>query len=186
MEIRVATEEDASSLLEIYKPYVENTAITFEYVSPSEEEFRSRIRNTLRNYPYLVAEENGRILGYAYASVFHGREAYQHSVETSIYVAMEERGRGIGAVLYGVLEEWLKMQRVYNLYACITYADREDTYVTDGSIRFHEKCGYTIVGRHQLSGYKFDRWYGVLWMEKMIGERPRIAETFIPFCEIKK
>jgi len=186
MQIRVATADDAEQLLAIYSPYVEQTAISFEYVPPTIEEFRERINNTLENYPYLVAEENGRILGYTYAGVFHGREAYKHSVETSLYVAMDERGRGLGAVLYSQLEEWLKRQKVYNMYACITYTDREDEYVTDASIRFHEKNGYVLVGKHQLSGYKFDRWYGVLWMEKMIGVRPEHPDPFIPFSKFTK
>lgn len=184
MKIRIATQEDAARLLEIYAPYVEQTAISFEYVPPTLEEFRQRIHNTLQNYPYLVAEEEGRIIGYAYASVFHGREAYKHSVETSIYLAMEERGKGTGAILYQALEEQLEKQNVYNLYACITYTDREDEYLTDASVRFHEKNGYTIVGKHQLSGYKFERWYSVLWMEKMIGERVAHPNPFIPFADL--
>ena len=86
MIIRTASEADAPALLEIYAPYVDRTAITFEYEVPSVDEFASRIRNTLQKYPYLVAEKGGRILGYAYAGPFHDRPAYDWSVETSIYV----------------------------------------------------------------------------------------------------
>ena len=96
MIIRTASEADAPVLLEIYAPYVERTAITFEYEVPSVDEFASRIRNTLQKYPYLVAEKGGRILGYAYAGPFHDRPAYDWSVETSIYVDTFLKHMGIG------------------------------------------------------------------------------------------
>lgn len=86
IKIRSANIDDAETLLSIYKPYIENTAITFEYDVPSVEEFSGRIRGTLEKYPYLVLESAGEILGYCYASVFKGRAAYSRSVETSIYV----------------------------------------------------------------------------------------------------
>ena len=110
--IRTATQADAQALLNIYSPYVEHTAITFEYEVPSIEEFSSRIAHTLLKYPYLVAEENGRFLGYAYASPFHDRPAYDWAVETSIYVREDIRGCGCGRLLYEVLEEILKRQHI--------------------------------------------------------------------------
>ena len=94
--IRMATPADDKELLQIYAPYVENTAITFEYEVPSLEEFTKRIQNTLKTYPYLVAVESGRIVGYSYASMFKARAAYSHSVETSIYMIRDCRGKGIG------------------------------------------------------------------------------------------
>ena len=103
LQIRVATKEDAEALLAIYAPYVEKTAITFEYEVPSIEEFRCRIQETLKKYPYLVAEKNGKIVGYAYAGAFHARPAYDWAVETSIYVSELQKGEGIGKALYKAL-----------------------------------------------------------------------------------
>ena len=117
--IRTATVADAEKLLAIYAPYVENTAITFEYTVPSVEEFAERIKNTLAEYPYLVAEKDGEILGYAYAGTFKPRCAYRHCVETSIYVAREAHGQGIGRKLYEALEEELRNRGIINLNACI-------------------------------------------------------------------
>ena len=98
--IRVATEADAEALLVIYAPYVEHTAITFEYTVPTVEEFAGRIRQTLKKYPYLVAERNGEILGYVYVGPFHQREAYGWAVETTIYVQSGSKRFGIGRELY--------------------------------------------------------------------------------------
>ena len=98
--IRIATENDAEELLNIYAPYVEKTAITFEYEVPSVEEFRKRIRNILKKYPYIVEEKEGEILGYAYAGVFKNRAAYDWAVETTIYVREDQRKSGVGRALY--------------------------------------------------------------------------------------
>ena len=121
MNIRTATPADAPQLLHIYAPYVENTSITFEYEVPSPEEFAGRIRHTLENYPYLAAEENGIIQGYAYASAFKARAAYAWSVETSIYVREDAGHRGIGTALYHALEDILAKQNICSLCACIAY-----------------------------------------------------------------
>ena len=119
LHIRTAQISDAEELLAIYKPYIENTAITFEYDVPSIEEFANRIKTTLKKYPYIVAELNGKIVGYAYAEVFKGRKAYDWSVETSIYIRLENHGNGIGRKLYEKLEEILTKQGVTNVNACI-------------------------------------------------------------------
>ncbi|MDD7740729.1 MAG: GNAT family N-acetyltransferase, partial [Lachnospiraceae bacterium] len=100
MQIRFVTEEDAEELLAIYAPYVEQTAITFEYEIPSEEEFAERIGKVQERYPYLAAELNGEILGYAYVSPFKNRAAYDWAVETSIYVRMDRKRQGVGKLLY--------------------------------------------------------------------------------------
>lgn len=115
MNIRVASPEDAQTLVEIYAPYVKDTIVTFEYVVPTAEEFAGRIRHTLEKYPYLVAEENGRILGYTYASAFKSRAAYNWSVETTIYVRQGEQHHGTGSALYKALEELLSRQHICNL-----------------------------------------------------------------------
>ena len=170
MRIRSADPEDTVRLLEIYGYYVRNTAISFEYEVPSAEEFTNRIRNTRRNYPWLVLEEDGLIQGYAYAGVFKGRAAYQHSCEVSIYLEKSVKGRGYGRVLYRALEEELKAQGIRNLYACIASPIVEDAYLTRNSEQFHQHLGFQKVGEFHRCAYKFDRWYNMIWMEKMIGE----------------
>ncbi|MCR5255487.1 MAG: GNAT family N-acetyltransferase [Acetatifactor sp.] len=186
MLIRTATSEDADKLLNIYSYYVLNTAITFEYEVPSLEEFKGRIENTLKKYPYLVAEENGQILGYAYAGAFKGRAAYDWSVETSIYVSKDARRNHIGSALLDRLEETLKKQNILNVNACIGVPrEEEDEYLTFDSVRFHEKKGYKAVGTFHECGYKFDRWYNMIWMEKMIGEHLSPQPPIVPFPELK-
>jgi phosphinothricin acetyltransferase len=170
IDIRPANPEDAAALLAIYAPYVEGTAISFEYEVPSVEEFRQRITNLSKDYPYLVAEKGGRIVGYAYAHIFHGRAAYQWSVETSIYVDKNEKRKGIGKQLHDALEQALKAQGILNMNAAIAYIEQEDEYLTHDSIRFHERLGYKKVAHFHQCGRKFGRWYDVIWMEKIIGE----------------
>ena len=168
--IRNATSQDAEKILKIYGPYVENTAISFEYEVPTVEEFRKRIEKTLKKYPYLIAEENDEIIGYAYAGAFYGRAAYDWSVETTIYLAPMAQKKGVGRVLYENLEQELKKMGILNLYACIAYPDVEDEYLDKNSALFHEHMGYVKVGEFHKCGYKFGRWYHMIWMEKMIGE----------------
>lgn len=167
--IRTATLSDAQALLNIYSPYVEHTAITFEYDVPSVEEFASRIKNTLQKYPYLVAEKNGRLLGYAYASPFHERPAYDWAVETSIYVDQNIKHQGIGRRLHDALEDALRSQGILNMNACIAYPPEEDEYLDKNSVEFHTHMGYRLVGEFYKCGYKFHRWYNMVWMEKLIG-----------------
>ena len=160
--IRIAKEEDAEELLAIYAPYIEYTVITYEYDVPTVEEFRGRIRHVLERYPYLVAEVNGEICGYAYASAFHERPAGGWNVETSIYVDQNKKGRGIGTKLYDMLEKILKRQNVLNMNACIACTEHEDEYLTNASIHYHEHLGYRMVGWvHKIVGYKFHRWYNL-------------------------
>ena len=167
--IRTATLSDAQALLNIYSPYVEHTAITFEYDVPSVEEFASRIKNTLQKYPYLVAEKNGRLLGYAYASPFHERPAYDWAVETSIYVDQNIKHQGLGRRLHDALEDALRSQGILNMNACIAYPPEEDEYLDKNSVEFHTHMGYRLVGEFYKCGYKFHRWYNMVWMEKLIG-----------------
>lgn len=160
--LRAATERDAEALLSIYAPYVTDTAVTFEYEIPSTGEFSSRIRHVQQKYPWLVAEADGEILGYAYAGAFHERAAYDWAAELSVYVARDRKRLGIGARLYEALELILKEQGILNLYACIACPEKEDEHLTADSMRFHEKLGFRVVG-------KFHRWYHMVWMEKHIG-----------------
>ena len=187
LEIRVASAEDAKSIQGIYAPYVKNTAITFEYDVPCVDDFRQRITNTLVEYPYLVAVEQERIVGYAYASSFHSRAAYRHSAEVSIYLNEDWHKKGVGKQLYQELENRLIQQNVFVLYACVAATEREgDENLTDASICFHKKMGYTIVGKHNLCGYKFNKWYSVIWMEKLIADRTDRPDTFVPFSKLSR
>ena len=167
--IRKATINDTERLLDIYAYYVKNTAITFEYDVPSLEEFRNRIRSTLKKYPYLVIEDGGIIRGYAYAGAFIGRAAYSHSCETTIYLDNSSKGRGYGRALYEALELALKNMDILNLYACIADPIVEDEYLTRNSERFHQHLGFSKIGTFHKCGYKFGRWYNMIWMEKIIG-----------------
>ncbi len=168
--IRPARPGDAAALLEIYEYYVNHTAVTFEYDAPSEDEFRHRIENTLRRYPYLAAEVNGKIVGYAYAGAFKNRAAYDWSVEVTVYLSPDMRRRGIGRALYGELERQLGEMGILNLYACIAVpAGEDDEYLNHDSVDFHARMGYAVAGRFRRCGYKFGRWYDMVWMEKMIG-----------------
>ena len=187
MKIRLATAEDAKSIQRIYAPYVEKTAITFEYDTPDIEVFQNRMTKTLEEYPYLVAVEQEKIIGYAYAGSFHSRAAYKHAAEVSIYLDEKWRKKGVGKQLYRELESRLIRQNVFVLYACITVTDRKnDENLTDASICFHEKMGYTLVGRHNLCGYKFNKWYSVVWMEKFIADHVDNPNAFVPFSELSK
>ena len=168
--IRVATPDDAPALLELYAPYVTQTAITFEYEVPTVEEFRSRIAHTLERYPYLVAEMGETLVGYVYVSTFKDRPAYDWSVETSIYVDQNKKRMGIGKKLHEALEEELRNRGFLNMNACIAYPAQEDEYLTRNSVEFHAHLGYRMVGQFHQCGYKFHRWYDMVWMEKLIGE----------------
>ena len=183
MLIRTACLSDAPALLEIYAPYVENTAITFEYDAPSLAEFRLRMEKTLQKYPYLVLEEEGEILGYAYASPFKERAAYGWAVETSIYLKKNVQGKGYGKALLLRLEEILCAMHILNVNACIAYTEKEDEFLTNASMRFHEKMGYSMAGHFHRCGYKFGRWYDMIWMEKMLGDHGEPLPV-IPFPEL--
>ena len=174
MTIEKVTTKDAKELLNIYAPYIEETAISFEYTVPSTEEFESRIAEILKKYPYIKAVESGEIVGYAYANAFKNRKAYDWSVETTIYVKKDSKRMGIGKALYESLETSLKEIGICNMNACIASPSQDivhcqDTYLNDDSYQFHRAMGFSLVGRFHNSGYKFERWYDIIWMEKMIG-----------------
>jgi len=175
--LRMATCEDAKEILAIYKPYVEHTTITFEYEVPSESEFQNRIKKTLEKYPYIVAIIQGKIVGYAYASPFKSRPAYNWSVETSIYVDQAYRGYGVGQRLYETLETLLKRQHIMNVNACITYPNPK-------SITFHEKQGYQKVAHFSKCGYKLGQWCDMIWMEKWIGNHPEKPDAILSINEV--
>lgn len=178
IQIRLAQKKDAKDLLAIYKPYVENTPITFEYEVPSLLEFEQRIEKTLTYYPYLVAKIDQKIVGYAYASAYKQRAAYDWSVETSIYVDRDFQAKGAGFALYSKLEEILRKQNITNMYACIAFPNRE-------SIEFHERFGFTRIGYFKQCGYKMGEWQDMIWMEKMIGEHKTMPQNVIPITQMQ-
>lgn len=185
IKIRTACASDAQALLEIYAPYITKTAVTFEYEVPLPRDFQKRIENTLQKYPYLVAEEDGVILGYAYTGIFKDRAAYDHAAEVSVYVKEDKRGLGVGRRLYAALEKISRAQHILNLNACIAYADKEDEYLTRDSVDFHDHLGYSMVGKFHRCGYKFGRWYDMVWMEKILGEHPADPEPVIAFPNLQ-
>lgn len=169
IEIRQATIDDTECVLNIYQYYVSNTAISFEYTPPSVEEFRERIKKILERYPYLVAVKDNKIVGYAYADSFVGREAYRFSTELTVYINNAHKRQGIGKLLYQTLEDKLKEMGITNLYACIaTPVNVEDEYLNFNSVNFHKHLGFNQVGEFHRCGYKFDRWYNMVWMEKFV------------------
>lgn len=159
MSIRMATVQDVPRILEIYRPYVENTAISFEYTVPTPEEFTKRFLNITAHFPWLVWEEDGIILGYAYGSLPFSRAAYQWSASASIYLCQQACGRGIGKQLYAALEELLQKQGYRKVYAVITTAN-------ESSVAFHKAVGYRHTATMENCGYKKGQWYGTVWMEK--------------------
>lgn len=177
--IRAATTGDAAALCAIYAPYVEKTSITFEYAVPSVSEFEKRIETTLRKYPWLVYEENGVLLGYAYGGPDRTRDAYQWMVEASVYLSEEARGRGIGTALYTTLFETLTAQNFCRCTALITEGN-------EASFFLHKKFGFTVCGHMDNAGYKFGAWHGMTTMEKLLNPFEVPPKAVIPFPELLK
>ncbi len=172
IRIRPAESRDVPAMLAVYAPYVLNTAVSFEYDVPAEDEFRARLARVTAFYPWLVAEDAHGVAGYAYASRFHPRAAYDWSVEASIYVDAARRGRGTGRRLYESLEAALAAQNVLTSYACIAHTPEPDDYLDHASILFHTRMGYRLTGTFPGCGFKFGRWYGMVWMEKRLSSAP--------------
>jgi len=159
--IRPATQKDVPQILAIYAPYVEHSTATFEYDVPCHRSFLQRFSDITAQYPWLVWEEDGSILGYAYASAPYSRAAFSWCAEPSIYLRPDAKGRGIGKKLYTVLE-WILQQQGYQvLYALITSENAE-------SLAFHQKMGYETRVDFPDCGYKQGRWLGLTWMEKRL------------------
>lgn len=159
--IRIAAEADLPACLEIYAPFVEHTTVTFEYTVPTMTEFTQRFRDITARFPWLVWEEDGRVLGYAYASAPYSRAAFAWTSEPSIYLAPQARGRGVGRRLYEALEKILAFQGFQVSYALITGEN-------EASLAFHKACGYELKARYENCGFKFGRWLGLMWMEKRL------------------
>lgn len=179
--IRPVTPNDAEAVLSVYRYYVEQTAVSFEYDVPIVEEFRQRIAHTIEKYPYFVAVRDGHIIGYAYAHAFVGRAAYDWCAELTVYIDRDCRRSGAGRALYDALETALAAMGVCNLYACIGHTDTEDEHLTNNSEQFHAHMGFEQVGYFQNCGYKFGRWYDMIWMEKIIGDHRENQPAVRPY-----
>lgn len=178
MDIRLATIKDAKDILNIYSFYVENTNISFEYEIPSLEEMENRICNTLKNYPYIIATVHNKVIGYAYASAYHSRKAYDWDCELSIYVDEAYHGQNVAKTLYETLINILKIMNIQNVYACIVHPNVK-------SEAFHHRLGFKDVGIFTKSGYKFGKWHDVIWMEKAIGNYKEV-KSVIKFSQLSK
>ena len=167
--IRLISENDAGEVLDIYKPFVTNTIISFEYEAPSVDEFLKRIQTNILEYPWLVCLHGNKIIGYAYASKHRQRKAYQWSCESTVYLAPEFQHKGIARILYKTLFSILKMQGYFNVYAGISLPNQK-------SVGFHQSFGFKKIGIYKKTGFKFGTWHDVAWfyfdLKKYIGDPP--------------
>jgi L-amino acid N-acyltransferase YncA len=177
--IRIAAGEDAAQIAAIYAPFVRNTPTSFEMEPPDEEEIRRRLRETLRVYPWLVAERAGEVLGYVYASSHRSRAAYQWCVETTAYVKEGARRCGLGRRLYGTLFPILGAQGFRNAYAGIALPN-------PGSVGLHEAVGFELVGIYRAAGYKLGAWHDVGWWQRRLGSPDAEPQPPIPFAELRE
>jgi len=159
--MRDVTIEDAVQLLEIYAPLVEQTACSFELVPPSVEELSSRIEKYSKSHAWLVAEDAGQVVGYAYATPHRAREAYERSVETSVYVDAEHRGEGVGRELYARLFERLDTIGFHMAFAGIALPN-------DASVALHKVVGFKPIGIFHQVGFKFGSWHDVSWWQRAL------------------
>lgn len=159
MSIRMATAADIGQILAIYAPYVQNTAISFEYTAPTMEEFSARFSAITAQFPWLVWEEEGQVLGYAYGSAPFERAAFRWCAEASIYLHPSVQGKGVGKALYAALEEILKLQGYCKVYVLVTTANA-------ASLAFHKAVGYRFTAQMPACGYKLGAWHGLVWLEK--------------------
>jgi len=179
MPIRVAKPSDLEAMLSVYAPYVTGTAFSFEYEPPSLAEFTRRFNAITDQFPWLVWEEQGCVLGYAYCSAHHTRDAYRWCAEVSCYLHPEHRGRGIGRQLYAALEEILTRQGYRTVYAVVTTANRS-------SLAFHKALGYREFAQFPECGFKFGVWHGVTWLEKRLNSVEMPSNFPLPAGSIMK
>lgn len=165
MNIRSATEADAPAVLEIYRPFVENTAVSFEMVAPTVDELAARVRKAQTNWEWLVAERDGQILGYAYGSMHRERPGYRWSVEVSAYVDPRHHRQGVGRALYLRLFEILTDKGFCNAYAGITQPN-------EASVALHRSLGFEPVGIFKSIGRKYGKWQDVAWFHRVLRDSP--------------
>lgn len=174
MKIRIANRTDAGQMLEIYTPFITHSAVSFETKVPSVKEFAIRMKHYMKTYPWLVCEHDNRIIGYAYASGYRDRKAYQWSCECSVYVRDDFKRRGIAGILYSALLDILRLQGFINVYAVITYPNHR-------SIKFHEAMGFREFAVFRKVGYKSGKWHDVKWYGLMLSKhrlKPKNPKRF--------
>lgn len=170
MILQLIKEEDVAEVLEIYGSYVQNTAITFEYEVPSLESFSERVHHYTEQYPWIVAKERGKIVGYAYASVYRSREAYQWGCELSIYLRSEVQGMDLGRTLYSALMDLLTLQGYYTVYGVITLPN-------PASLALHKQLGFSVDGIQENCGFKLGSWHNTAIMSKALRDfEPPVSE----------
>ncbi|WP_128546321.1 GNAT family N-acetyltransferase [Larkinella soli] len=173
MTIRFATPSDAPALLAVYAPYITDSVISFEYEVPSVEEFAGRVEAVYRQLPYLLAERDGQVLGFAYASRHAERMAYQWSVNTSVYLHADAHRQGIARSLYTRLFDCLIRQGYCNAFAGITLPNEK-------SEGFHRAMGFGLIGTYSNTGYKFGQWHSVAWYQRILQPYPDHPQPPIP------
>ena len=177
--IRLVIPEDAAGILEIYAPYISNTSFTFEMEVPTVEEFADRIRTYLINWPWLVCEIDGKIAGYAYATKYRERTAYQWCVESSVYIHDDFQRSGIARALYTALFDILKQQGFNTVYAVINLPNEK-------SISLHERLGFHHFATYEKAGYKLGKWKNVGWWQLSINDYGDAPAAPIKFSEMDK
>jgi L-amino acid N-acyltransferase YncA len=175
--IRAVGLSDAPRLAEIYAPYIEGSVVSFELTAPDAEEMASRIARISTTYPWLVAESDGRVIGYAYACENRSRPAYRWGVEVTIYLDQAARGLGIGRRLYSTLFSILREQGYINAYGIITLPN-------PASVGIHEALGFVQAGVFRHAGFKNGSWLDVGWYQLTLSDlpdtpsEPRLFENF--------
>ncbi len=177
IHLRLATEKDAPGILAIYAPYIESTSFTFETETPTREAFAERISTYLQNWPWLVCEVDGMIAGYAYATRYRERTAYQWCTESSVYIHDDFQRTGIARALYTALFEILKRQGFRNVYAVINLPN-------DKSVAFHESSGFEYFATYEKVGYKLGKWKNVGWWRLIVNEFGMEPEAPVKFAEL--
>lgn len=175
--IRLATTADAGAILRIYTPFVTESVVSFEIQPPDLTEMETRIESTLATLPWIVCERDGVVAGYAYAAPHRRREAYQWSVESSVYVDPQQRRRGLGRALYTALFEILALQGYCNAYGGLTLPN-------PASEALHTACGFEPVGVYRAIGFKHAAWHDVAWYQRSLGAHPDAPDPPKPLVSI--
>lgn len=181
-EIRLIQNTDHEAVLAVYQPYIEHTSITFEYDVPQSEAFLERIKNVTAGYPWLVCLQNNEVIGYAYASKYRDRVAYQWAAESAIYLKEGVHRKGIARILYEALFQILCLQGYINLYAIITLPNVK-------SVGFHQAMGFQELGIFRKVGYKLGKWHDVIWFERHLMEHtdnPSVPQKMQSILESKQ
>lgn len=176
IKLRVARGEDAEGILAIFAPYVGEANVTFDYEVDEAEIFCRQIEELLDEYPWLVAEDDGKVIGYAYAKQHRERTAYQWCAESTVFFHQDYQGQGIAKELYEALLQVLTKQNYINLYAGIAQPN-------EGSTMFHVKMGFTPVGVYKKVGFKNDQWYDVLWVHRILVKHPTPPQPVVKFSD---